>query len=274
LGIIVFICLFLIIVGHWHWKSEIQKHSKTAQATDESIIDEKTVHYNDDPEEAAKTGQTADKTADIKKLTASLPDDVKNIIASAYDQHKTINMVMAGGKGIGGLAADLESRLNKAYGEGTFKVTEVNFADKTSLEVLRNELYLPIEKQSPDIVVFTSLLINDSGKVSTLDSATVPLSIRNKIIESHPNTVFMVEPPNPVTFNEVINERVDEVKTETSQAGVTYIDHFSKWPAGEALASDLDEEGINPNEQGLDFWADLLANYFTSKASEHIGPIG
>ena len=59
---------------------------------------------------------------------------------------------------------------------------------------------MKIPENKPDIVILTSLLINDSGKASARDSANVPVLIKAHIHGILPDTVVMIEPPNPVTY--------------------------------------------------------------------------
>jgi len=258
LSIIAFISV--IVIGQWHWKNEIRAHENQAQALEYTDA----MEASNDEKEAVSSEKTQDST-DLEKLTAKLPDEVKKKIKAAYNDHEQVNVLLSGGHEISGLASLLEEKLNHTYGENLFKVTELNFDRKTSMEVYNNDLDAPIADQTPDLVIFTSLLINDAGKVSTNDSSQVPLLIKDRILKKSPETVFMIEPQNPVTSNPYINDRLEEVEAKAKTAGIPYIDHFSEWPEEDDLKAYLDEKGQYPNEKGLSLWAGLLANYFTSK---------
>jgi hypothetical protein len=264
--LVITVILFLVIFvfGHMHWKNEIAQNAKKAEAQVEKINDSDAAQNKNDDAKVTKRESTDATSNDFETLTQFLPDAVKNKILQAHDQQKQVQVVLAGGKEISGLASLLQAGLDTSYGKDFFKVTETNFDDQNSLTVYQGKLYTKLLDTNPDIIIFTSLLIHDLGKVSTSDTARVPVLIGNRIHETSPSTVFMIEPPNPVTFNDAINERVGDIKTEAGNAGIDYIDHLSSWPSSGDLAADLDSQGKYPNAQGLKVWADYLTGYFTS----------
>lgn len=259
----------IIVIGHSHWKSVINQNAKKAQAqvenlnTNDDIVQTKTDSTKTNTSNKKET--LKESNMNIDDLTKLLPDDVKSKLVNAYNQHKQVNMVLAGGQAINGLSQLLQTQLNAAYGNDFIKVTENVLKDKTTLEVYQNALLSNVVANKPDIILFTPMLVNDQGKVSTRDSSNVPVLLGENVKETAPDTVFMIEPTNPVTFNTATNDRIDAVKTAAEDAGFDYIDHFDAWPTGSDLEADLDQTGKYPNAKGLKLWADFLTGYFTSQ---------
>lgn len=259
----VIVCAAAVIAGRLHWKGEVARMSKAAKA--EWRADQETAGKAGNDGEQANGALASDAPADPAALTKHLPKKLQDKIKMALENKSSVRVLLAGGESVLGLAAPLQKQLNDAYGSPIFYVKEKTFSGENSLTVYQKELYQSLADEKPDVIIFTAMLIEDNGKVSTHDSARIPVLIGNNLKDTLPDATFMIEPPNPVTFYDGINARADELKETAKDAGYVYLDHLSAWPKGEGLANDLDKAGRLPNEKGIKLWADYLTAYFSGK---------
>lgn len=264
---VIVILLAVVFLGQWHWKNEIRHHLETAKAQmAQSPTDVEIEDTGGDNIDLNQGMSPTEQTHDLEKLTKNLPDSLRDKVISAANKQKPIQLVLAGGDHIQGLGGRLQQALDKAYGNHIFQVREIAFIGKNSLfDVYQGKLYQKITESKPDVVLFTSMLANDIGKVSTTDSARVPVLIGNELKKQNPSVDYLIEPSNPVTFNAVVNERVDKVKEEAQNNNIPYLDHMSRWPEGQDLSKVLKPNGSTPNKDGMKIWSDFLSDYFTGK---------
>lgn len=251
---IIVLCILTIILGKIHWNYKINA-----------------VAGNDN--EHPKTEEThkqKSKTDKLDTLTKHLPDSLKDKIKQSKSEKTPIKILSLGSnataEGSGTWTSILQKKLDKAYGQGMFKVDVENFGDELSINIVQKELYKSALEHNPDVVLFEPFLINDNGKVAiqnTLESIDI---IINKFQEKNKNIIIMLQPPHPLHKAVYYPNQVKALQEYADEHHYVYLHHWDNWPdynSDEFL--DYVTDDSMPNTKGHQVWADYLGKYFTGE---------
>lgn len=257
--LVIILCIGAIIFGKIYYHHKVKLTMAEAKTTTSAEMD---------APPASDSSKSADtkKPAKISDLTSNMPKELKNMVTTAKDKNKKLVIDMIGGSDISGLGTLFQTDLNKAYGQGLFDVKETVIIDKTSLDIYHDGIKKTIGNVTPDIIIYTPLVMNDDRKVRTDDTTAVIGLLEQEIQSAYPNAYYMVQPPNKTSDQPAINDRIDQITDYMKQQqGVPYLNYLKKWPDGTQMGNVVKSDGHTPNSAGLKIWSTYLDNYFTGK---------
>lgn len=257
--LVIIICIGAIVWGRMYYHRKVQLATAEAKTSNSlSTPGTKSAQTN--------KSNSQNKSVKISDLTANLPKDLQKMIETARQQNKKLVIDMIGGNEISGLDSLFQKDLNKAYGQNLFEVKETILQNKTSLDVYHEGIKKVIGSTTPDIIIYTPLIMNDDRLVRTQDTTAVISLIEQDIQSTYPKAYYMIQPPNKTSDQPAINDRIDSIKDYMKkQQGVPYLNYLKKWPNGTQMADVVKSDGHTPNAAGLKIWSDYLGNYFTGK---------
>jgi len=250
--------LAAIVVGKIHWDQKIEAKAEvnlqTSTTDDEPLVEDGEVEI--DPiiiEEKMK-------------LTKNLPVDVSKKIEAALNDGHQIDLVIMGSSDTpkeDGWPTLVKEEITNKYGE-VIKVTIKEIDDKTSTEILEEDLHKDIVELQPDILLLEPFILYDNGKVRMEHRLENLTDILDDFYEENPDLTVMIQPANPL-YNAVHYPReVDELKRYAEKNELVYIDHWEAWPDQQSeKIKDYLNDSV-PNEEGHRLWADYILNTFIS----------
>lgn len=249
-------CAIIIMVGYLHWQEKI-----SAQASISNVEKSESKDIN---------SLTASGSQNVKDYTKNLPPNLKIMIEDASNKGKKIKFVIYGSETTSNNKNAwpniLKTEMNEAYGS-VFEFIIISEKDKTSKEVVNENLFEKVTKENPDVLLFEPFLLKDNGEVGIINTL---LNIEDMIAdlkEKNEDVFVMLQPPHPLYNATFYPKEVQEFKQFALAEGYIYLDHWQSWPKqnDSELKQYLSEDNAKPNDKGNRVWADYLAQYFISR---------
>lgn len=120
----------------------------------------------------------------------------------------------------------------------------------------------------PDLVLWEPFTLKDNTVgVSPEDTAYGVNVFLADLQEANEDVTLILQPGQPLFGAVYYPQQVEELKTFAEESGLTYLDHWTEWPASddEALQGYLTESRDVPSEKGHKVWAGYLTDYFISQ---------
>jgi hypothetical protein len=251
------ICLVILFYGHSYWndrtavKAEIEKKvsSPTSQAskqTNEQNYDELLAKAQNWPESARQQFQ--------QKLK----------------QKKSFKILFVGSAALGnkdqGMLKDVIQQLNDSFGSDHLSIA-VHTYDVTSSDFLVKNDQLEVEAEKAQLIVFEPFLLNDNNKGNVRDSLNNLTKVIGDVKAANPDTTFILQPSYPLYAAKYYPIQVAKLKQYAAQNQITYLDHWTSWPAttDKALNDYLLPGEAGPNDKGNQVWSQYLINFLIHK---------
>lgn len=257
--LICMMCVIVIMAGNIHW--QIKTGAPGANRVFNSV-------HLFEGEAESETDPLIEEKSEYSK---NLPENLTSKIKSAQEGGKPIKFVMYGSETtsaeIGAWPVLLQDKLNEAYGEHVFEISILSEKDKTSKEVLNEQLYKKVKDKEPDLLLIEPFILKDNGKIGILKTLLNVKEIIFDIKNENPEMTIMLQPPHPLFDATYYPKEVAEFKKFAEDQKFIFLDHWSNWPSSEdeKLKNYLSETDSKPNEKGHAIWADFLIRYFVSE---------
>jgi hypothetical protein len=259
--ILAILCGVVLLWGNFHW------NDKTAVKIDGAKIT--TAAEKSTNQSSEGKVQVTEDEADILSLTKNWPAEASETLKLAQEEGREFKILIVGSSALGdeptGWAYLTKEGLTQAFGEENLTVEVMEF-EKTSLQFVQENNQEELASAQADLIIFEPFTLNDNTNgVGTENSLINIQTVLNHIEEVSANTAVILTPPNPLYNAKYYPIQVDALKEYTEENGISYLDHWTAWPA-------LDSEEMNdyltngsPNDQGHELWANYMLDYLVSK---------
>jgi hypothetical protein len=248
------VCLVLLIIGNLHWQKKIE-------VTGSGSSRQTTVS-----EEGSEAFVQLDPVLDY---TMNWTEEEKVHFQTALSENRPYHILIVGseqlGEGESSWPALFQSEMLATYGEDIISIESTTYTDTTAAFVEAGK-QADFMTNQPDLIIWEPFILSDNAIVpieATLENIT---SVINEVKESHPNTTFILQPPNPLYQPKLYKTQVEELKAFAEGHQIPYLDHWTSWPdsSSEQIREYLNEYN-QPNEEGHRVWADYLLGRFISQ---------
>lgn len=249
--VVIVLCIAAVVGGKIYWNHKIgritQLNSVQTGAGSISSVDM-----------SAQGGLVAKS---VRARITKLPRSMQRAALKALDNNGQVQVVMIGSENVQALALLLQSQLDTSYGDLFFKVTAQDLGKMTSLQLNQAKIQDIFQNinGNPDVVIFTPLLYNDNGKVSTDDTNTVTSLFEEKVILKYPQAAFFVSLPNYSSNAQYINDRIDQLSAYIRSQKIAGLNYLSDWPKGSKQAGVVASDGHTMNKAGQQVWLKAMS---------------
>lgn len=251
--VLVFIfCVAAVVGGNIYWNHKLNRIAKANSA----LIGTGYVSAGDT---SAANGISAKK---VRAQIVKLPQSMQKVALKALDNNGQVQVVMIGSENVQALSLLLQHQLDGTFGNLFFKVTADDLGKSTSLQLNQGkveDLFQSVNG-SPDVVIYTPLLYNDDGKVSTDDTNTVTALLEEKIKLKYPQAAFFVSLPDYSSTAQYMNDRIDQLSTFIKSQHIANLDYLPNWPTGSKQAGVVAADGHTMNKAGQQIWLKAISH--------------
>ena len=92
----------------------------------------------------------------------------------------------------------VKKALKKEYGDGLLSVSVHEIGGKTSGQVRKEGLHLPLAKEKPDLLVLEPFLLADNSHIDMKERLKNLSSILDAFKKENPDIVILLQPSNPI----------------------------------------------------------------------------
>lgn len=234
------VCIGVLVYGQFYWNQQL-----AVKALEPAIIEEKQPNMEPYISMAANWPEAA-KAQFQQSLEGGTPFNILFIGSSAMEWEQQVTQ-----------------RLAESYGSERLTTAHHTY-DRTSTELITEGKQQELAANKAHLIVIEPFLLNDNGEVE-IDETLANLS---KIIEAikaeNPDSTFILQPSYPIYLPKYYSTQVDALKSYTEENNLTYLDHWTAWPATDNLEIKdyLNEGQTGPNEKGNQVWGEFLVEYF------------
>ncbi|MBT2686434.1 SGNH/GDSL hydrolase family protein [Bacillus sp. ISL-37] len=259
--ILAILCGVVLLWGNFHW------NDKTAVTVDGAKVTTAAEKSTDQSPEGKV--QVTENEKYILSLIKNWPAEAAETFKLAQEEGREFKILIVGSSALGnepnGWAYLTKEGLTHSFGEENLTV-EIMEYEKTSLQFVQENNQEELTSSQADLIIFEPFTLNDNTNgVGTENSLINIQTVLNHIEEVSANTAVILTPPNPLYNAKYYPLQVDALKEYAEENGISYLDHWTAWPA-------LDSEEMNdyltngsPNEQGHELWANYMLDYWVSK---------
>ncbi|OLO42351.1 hypothetical protein BTR23_03800 [Alkalihalophilus pseudofirmus] len=159
----------------------------------------------------------------------------------------------------------LKEELEAHYGNGKFAFEMTNVEDASTNHFIEANGHVQAASYLPDVLIVEPFLLNDNGIVKIDDTIENVELLIETVKEASPDVFVILQPPNPIFNPTVYVEQVDELQYFAKKHDYEYLNHWQVWP--EIRDEHIEEflDGVYPNANGQELWAEYIVNYFVAK---------
>lgn len=256
--ILAVLCAVVLFWGQTNWnKRNVISGNEENQSS--TIIIDNNLQKND-----------KDKKSTLMEYTENWPSESRSAFKRALDEKRQFKILLLGSPAIGssptGWAYITQKGLISAYGDSNLRV-EIKTHTTNTMEFTNNNLQNELVETGAELIIFEPFLLTDNGSVKIEDSLEFIEMIIEDVNIANPETVFLLQPPNPIYSPKYYDTQVKALAEFAEDKNLPYLNHWEVWPdpASEEIKNYLDENTNLPNEQGHKIWADFILDYFISK---------
>jgi hypothetical protein len=253
--VVTIISIGAIVMGKVHWDNKIEASVKNEVLVDSnevvSEVEEEVEAINED---------------EIMEYTTNLPEDAVSKIEEALQTGEPVHLVILGSTSSpesGGWPTLLKEKISDTYSDEVLKVTVKEIADKTSTQIISEELYDEVVNANPDILLFEPFILYDNLNVVGVNERINNIDYMLKEFEKgNPDLLVLLQPANPL-YNAVnYPVEVPVLEKYAEENHYTYLNHWEAWPDQYSIEMTNYLDGLLPNESGHEVWAQYLIDYF------------
>ncbi|USK43978.1 SGNH/GDSL hydrolase family protein [Cytobacillus oceanisediminis] len=254
-------CGMVLYWGNSHWKE------RTVLSTEATARQE-----TNKPAAPAEEQQVTDKRIDIdkfQKISVNWPADAKRRFEQTLLEGIPYKILLAGSSALGsnenGWAFAAKKELEETFGKGAIEV-DIQVFDGTSMEFSNKDKVSEMIAAEADLIVLEPFTLQDNSFVRIEDSHAHITNWISAVKEKNPDTVFILQPPNPIYDANYYLVQIEELEKFAETNDIPYLNHWTAWPStnSEELIPYLDAENEIPNEKGHELWSEYVTDFFVS----------
>ncbi|MBY0158849.1 SGNH/GDSL hydrolase family protein [Cytobacillus oceanisediminis] len=254
-------CGVVLYWGNSHWKE------RTVLSTDATSQETKKTA------EPAEVAEEIDKRIDIEefqKISVNWPAEAKRRFEQTLLEGIPYKILLAGSTALGsnedGWASSAKKKLEETFGEGSIEV-DIQVFDGTSMEFSDQDKVSDMIDAEADLIVLEPFTLQDNSFVRIEDSHAHITNWISAVKEKNPDTVFILQPPNPIYDANYYLVQIEELEKFAETNDIPYLNHWSAWPStdSEEIIPYLNKENEAPSEKGHELWSKYVTDFFISK---------
>ncbi|WP_078543806.1 SGNH/GDSL hydrolase family protein [Litchfieldia alkalitelluris] len=262
--IVIVLSIAAVILAKLQWDEKIAANGSS------SVTSIKT-ETSGESAPAKEEKENDSEKASIMELTKNLDKEVAEKIEQAYDNGEPLHLVIFGSASSpeeGGWPSMFKEEIESTYGEGLINVTIMELADKSSSQVIEEELYKNVIGLNPDILLFESFILYDNSIIGREQRIENFKFLLDEFQSSESNPLVILQPSNPLLNAVIYPADVETAAEYAEEQSVLYLNHWDAWPdLNSQEMTDYVDNGI-PTEKGHQLWADYLINYFIASEED------
>jgi hypothetical protein len=255
-------CAVILIWGNIHWNQKSVVSGSNDPITSNS--------NENKPAESKKIEKPVKEEKDFSTFTQNWPEEARSAFNQALDEKRTFKLLIVGSGAVGeeptGWAYQVKKEVEIFFGSDVVSVN-IKEVSETTLAFIQNDGQDTIAEEQADLILFEPFTLTDNGLVLIEDSLANIQTVIDTSKESNPNTVFILQPPNPIYQPKLYLTQVEALEEYAAENNIAYLDHWEAWPdtQSEEIYEYL-EDGIGqPNEEGHKIWGKYVVDYLISK---------
>ncbi|WP_080843890.1 SGNH/GDSL hydrolase family protein [Cytobacillus gottheilii] len=255
-------CAVVLFLGNNHWKE-----STSVQITDQQP--------SNSAAQETETETVSSSEAAAEELLAKAqnwPETARHRFEVTLLEQIPYKILIAGSKYLGteeeGWASMTKAAIEEAFGPDHVEV-EISIFDGTSADfTTENQVQALIDAEA-DMILLEPFTLKDNGVVRIEDSLAHLSAWIEQVHAVQPETVFVLQPPQPIYQANFYLTQLEELKKYAEQNELLYLDHWTAWPETQdaALLDYLTEEN-SPNSEGQIVWSEYINHFFIGEPSE------
>lgn len=245
-----------------YWDGQINSvlaETLSMKASEQSVKSE----VNEDPEKAAAKKE---KMLKLDRLNY-LPPELQQKFREKINQDKPLHFMILGSSSTseqkGAWPDLLEKRLMDVYGNTLLNVTVKEIANKTSTEIVEENLQEEWVKKKPDILLIEPFLLSDIEEIGIKKRLNNLTAMLEDFKKGNPDLTIIIQPANPIYGAHYYLQDEKGLQKFAERNKYIYLDHWKAWPdSNEKEIKDYLTNESLPNKKGNEAWAKFLINYF------------
>jgi hypothetical protein len=265
------ICLFIITVytlieGKLHW----DKRVGAVQADTAAAIELNDQDIKEKEKISVAEVKDKDKLVKLDRVNHLPPELQQKFREKISGNDQPVYLMILGSSSTsqkaGAWPKQLESKLHEFYGKSLVEVSIKEIANKTSDQVISENIHKDLAGQTPDILLLEPFLLYDNGEISISNRLKNLSTIIEVFKEHNPNISVMIQPANPIHGARHYPNEEQDLEDYAKQNKYIYLNHWDAWPDhnGKEIKEYLTNENL-PNDKGNGLWAKYLIDYFVRK---------
>lgn len=253
-------CAVILIWGNVHWNQKSVVSGSSEPTTNGPI---------DKPVKSTKAAPETKET-DFTLNAENWPEEAKASFKQALSEKRTFKLMIVGSGAVGdeptGWAYQVKQEVEGFYGKEVVSVN-IKEVNETTLAFIQQNGQETIADEKADMIIFEPFTLTDNGIVLIEDSLANIQTVIDAAKESNPNTVFVLQPPNPIYQPKLYATQVQALEDYAAQNNIAYLDHWEAWPDtdSEEIYKYLQDGIGQPNEEGHKVWSKYVIDYLISK---------
>lgn len=260
--IVIVLSVAVIVTGKLHWDNKIQATVKTAQVEKPDNVKVKSTS-EENQENMVK---------EVEAYSQNMPKEIQQKLMESVKSGEPVNLVIAGSSATPeeatGWPTSLKREIENTYGKNVLNVTIKEISEKTSTEVVQEQLFQEIIKLSPEVLLLEPFILYDNGELIGIEKRLENLTIIIEAIKVHyPDVVVLLQPPNPIYKAVHYPKEVERLEVYSKENNYIYLNHWEAWPDYRLneFVDYVNEDG--PTELGHKVWFEYLSEYFIQRSS-------
>jgi len=265
-------CIAIVVLGGLHWKGQIKEAGEKAAVVEKNLGSEKKQEGADEQENEEDLEKELSPKEELEVLVSNLPKEAANHFLQAYDKKESVKLMFIGSDAMGvlvnGWSTKVKAKLEEAYGERVEVVLKEHYVNTN--QYIQDGTYESDIGEKADIIVLEPFTIQDNEDMIMIEHSIEALDIfLARLKEVSPESVLMVQPPQPIYQAVNYPKQVEAIKGWAAENGVTFADHWTAWPDynSEKFLEYIDGD-VLPNEKGHLLWADVIIDLFVNVEKE------
>jgi hypothetical protein len=244
-----FLCIGILAYSHITWNKQTSVQAGTTEPSSKEVQKPADVNSNNK----------------YLELAANWPEPAKKQLKRSLKEGNPFKILFVGSTPLQ-WGEEVTKGLTESFGNERV-ATAFHTYDLTTKDFVAENKQLELAAEKAQLVVIEPFLLNDNANI-TIDVTLANLTkIMAYIKVENPETTFILQPSYPIYLPKYYSVQVAELKKYASANQLTYLDHWSAWPAtdNKEIEEYLNEKQDGPNEKGNHAWANYLVEYFVNK---------
>jgi hypothetical protein len=241
------VCLGVLAYSHITWNKQTGVHAVVSEPVEKVEQENKNVNNNEE----------------YMNLAANWPGTAKEQFKYSMEEGNPFKILFVGSTALQ-WGEVVSQDLTESFGSERI-TTALYTYDLTSNDFVAENKQLELMAEKAHLIIIEPFLLNDNGN-NTIDVTLANLTkIIGDIKAENPNTTFILQPSYPIYLPKYYSTQVDALKEYATVNNLTYLDHWTAWPATDNPEINNYVSQSGPNEEGLNIWAKFLVEYFVNK---------
>ncbi len=255
-----------IIGGKYHWNQKVNAVQANVSGTGEKSDESSVAESNSIENGKLETEGDKERLVKLDKVNL-LPKELQPVFQKAIDERRPVHLMITGSSSTshknGAWPSLLERKLLDTYGDSLLHVTIKEIGDKTSKQVVKENIFKESVNKKPDILLLEPFLLFDNGEINMSERLNNISTIIKSFKKANPDLVILIQPANPIYGATYYPNEENDLELYAIEHNYIYLDHWNAWPdySKKEVKDFLTEENV-PNDKGNETWAEYLTEYF------------